>query len=201
MAILEMLGLSCFLAMDASAVSMTDGMTDSKMPVRRALLIGVFFGFFQFLMPVIGYFLTDLVTGAFRDTFEKVSSWVSFALLAFLGGKMIVDCVIEHCKARKCKAENEKEDCGRLPIVKLFMQAIATSIDALAVGITLYSQAVSGALPLGVWISTGMIGVVTFGLSVGAVYIGKAIGDKLAGKATLCGGIGLVILAITMLFR
>ncbi len=205
MGIFETLILSCSLAMDASAVSMTNGMTDCKMPVKRALLIGAFFGFFQFLMPVIGYFLTDLVAGAFQATFEKIAAWVSFGLLLFLGGKMILDCVLEWRKSKKCEDVDEAKlaegkTCERLPIAKLFTQAIATSIDALAVGVTLCMKAVSGELPLGVWWSTGMIGVVTFALSVGAVYIGKAIGDKLAGKATLFGGVVLVILAVKMLF-
>ena len=75
------------LSMDACAVAMTNGMSDTEMPVKRTLLIGLFFGFFQFLMPVIGYFVTGIIANAFVDAFKKASSWVSFGLLAFLGGK------------------------------------------------------------------------------------------------------------------
>jgi putative Mn2+ efflux pump MntP len=157
-------------------------------------------------MPVIGYFLTDLVAGAFQSVFQKIASWVSFSLLAFLGGKMVLDCVLEWRKQKKhprqvCEeAANTEAKCERLPIGKLFAQAIATSIDALAVGVTLCMKAVSGKLLLGVWWATGMIGIVTFALSVVAVYIGKAVGDKLADKATLAGGVVLMVLAIKMLF-
>lgn len=197
------------LSMDACAVSMTNGMTNSKMPFRRVLLIGLFFGFFQFLMPVIGYFVTHLVAGAFQEIFEKIASWVAFVLLAFLGGKMILDCILDY---RKDKAKEQDKDnacvcgdspekaCENLSIVKLFTQAIATSIDALAIGITFRATAVNGGLSLGVWLSAGLIGVITLLLAVGAVYIGKAVGNRLADKATLCGGVVLVILAIKMLF-
>lgn len=198
MGFLEVAITGVALAMDACAVSMTNGMTDSKMPLRRVLLIALFFGFFQFLMPVIGYYVTHLVAGAFQETFEKIASVVAFVLLAFLGGKMIVDCVLEHRKA--CACQEEETPCGRLPILKLFTQAVATSIDALAVGVTLRMSAISGGLPMGVWLSTGLIGLITFGLAVGAVYIGKAVGNRLAEKATLLGGVILIVMAIKMLF-
>lgn len=189
------------LAMDACAVGMTNGMTDRKMPVRRALFIGFTFGVFQFFMPVVGYFVTHLIAGAFQDAFEKISSWVAFALLAFLGGKMLVDCLLER---KRAKNENtQTEDCGcesQTTIGKLLAQAVATSIDALAVGISLRMTEIAGGLPMGVWISTGLIGVITFALSVGAVYIGKAVGNKLADKAAICGGVVLILIAIKTLF-
>lgn len=198
MGFLEVAVTGIALAMDACAVSMTNGMTDSKMPLRRVLLIALFFGVFQFLMPVIGYYVTYLVAGAFQETFEKIASVVAFVLLAFLGGKMIVDCVLEHRKA--CACQEEETPCGRLPVIKLFTQAIATSIDALAVGVTLRMSAINGGLPMGAWLSAGLIGLITFGLAVGAVYIGKAVGNRLAKKATLLGGVILVVMAIKMLF-
>ena len=93
MTVLEIVLIGMALAMDACAVAMTDGMTDSKMPLWKVLRIGVFFGFFQFSMPVIGYFITGLIADAFLDTFEDISAWISFALLAFLGGKMLFECI------------------------------------------------------------------------------------------------------------
>ena len=202
------------LAMDACAVAMTNGMTDSKMPVKRAVLIGVFFGFFQFLMPLIGYFLTGIIANEFQDFFEKVSAWVSFGLLAFLGGKMLYEGIEEWKESRNpstdgcetcetlgvCTRLTANDDKNELTLGKLFMQAIATSIDALAVGVTLQALKVSEAgLALGVWGSTSMIGVITFALSVGAVYIGKAVGGKLADKAEMFGGVVLLAIGVKIL--
>lgn len=188
------------LAMDACAVGMTNGMTDRKMPVRRALLIGFAFGLFQFLMPVIGYFVTHFIVGAFQDTFEKISSWVAFALLAFLGGKMLIDCLLEQKRAKEGTTDDTCACCeSQTTVGKLLAQALATSIDALAVGISLRMTEIAGGLPMGVWISTGLIGVITFALSVGAVYIGKAVGNKLADKAAICGGVVLILIAIKTL--
>ena len=207
MSIWEILLLAVALSMDACAVAMTNGMTDSKMPVWRALLVGVFFGFFQFLMPLIGYFITGFIADAFVDTFEAISAWVSFVLLAFLGGKMLFESIRGIVRTKK-QAEEETEGAGTdssqksLPIGKLFMQAIATSIDALAVGVTLQMAAISdGGLALGVWGATGVIGVVTLLLSVGAVYIGKMIGDRLADKAGLLGGVVLLAIGVKILLE
>ena len=74
----DLLLMAVALAMDACALAMTDGMTNAKMPFKKALLVGLFFGFFQFLMPVIGYFITGVIADAFLDTFESISAWVSF---------------------------------------------------------------------------------------------------------------------------
>ena len=103
------------LAMDASAVAMTNGMSDVKMPAKRAVLIGVFFGFFQFLMPLIGYFLTGIIANEFHDFFEKVSAWVSFGLLAFLGGKMLYE-GIEEWIALKNPSTDGCENCETLGV-------------------------------------------------------------------------------------
>lgn len=202
------------LAMDACAVAMTNGMTDTKMPAKRALLIGLFFGFFQFLMPVVGYFITGIIANAFLEVFKKTSAWISFGLLAFLGGKMLYEGICEWIESKNpstagcedcetlgaCTLLPKKEDKNTLPLGKLFMQAIATSIDALAVGVTLQTLAMSEAgLALGVWGSTAMIGVVTFALSVGAVYIGKALGGKLTDKAEILGGTVLVAIGLKIL--
>ncbi len=197
MGIFATLMMGVGLSMDASAVAMTNGMQDSKMPIRRALLIGLFFGFFQALMPLIGYFLTGIVAGAFQAAFEKISSWISFGLLAFLGGKMIFEGIEEW---KNCK-KGEVDCCcaEKLTYSKLFMQAIATSIDALAVGVTL--KAIESDLALGIWGSILTIGISTFALSVIAVYIGKAVGNKLADKAMLFGGVVLVAIGLKILIE
>ena len=200
MGFLEVFLLGIALAMDACAVAMICGMTEKGIRVKRALLIGGFFGFFQFLMPLIGYFITGLIANAFLDVFEKVSAWVSFGLLVFLGGKMLFESVCELMDKRRnggvCKTGE------KLTLGKLTLQAVATSIDALAVGVPLQSAALSAqGLFLGVWGSTLIIGGVTFLLGVAAVYIGKAIGCKLADKAGLLGGVVLIGIGIKLLIE
>ncbi|MBQ8295296.1 MAG: manganese efflux pump [Clostridia bacterium] len=186
------------LSMDACAVGMTNGMCDTKMPLKRTLLIALFFGVFQMLMPLIGYFITGIMTDAFQETFEKISSWISFALLAFLGGKMIVDGIKEWRAASAPACDVEEYRSGEtLSVVKLLLQAIATSIDALAIGVVMQLEG----LVMGVWLSTALIGVTTFGLVIAAVYIGKIIGNKLADKATLLGGVVLVAIGVKILIE
>ena len=204
MGFLEVLLLGVALSMDACAVGMTNGMTDTKMPLKRVLLIALFFGFFQFLMPLIGYFVTGIFANAFLETFEKISAWISFVLLAFLGGKMILDCMLA---LRAAKEEPQPDDTPcpcreRLTIPKLCAQAIATSIDALAVGVTLQMAAISGkGLLLGAFGSTGVIGCTTFLLTIVAVYVGKAIGNKLADKASFFGGVVLIGIGVKLLIE
>lgn len=216
MGVWEVLLLGLALSMDACAVGMTNGMTNPKLKVKGALLIGGLFGFFQFLMPLIGYYITGVIASAFLGTFEKISAWVSFALLGVLGGKMIFECVREWIKAKRekevcqtCFAESDEvktteagmRSLENLSLGKLILQAIATSIDALAVGVTLQMAAISQGLVLGAWGSTLTIGVTTFILSTGAVYIGKAIGDKLADKASFFGGLVLVAIGLKILLE
>ena len=216
MGIWEILLLGLALSMDACAVGMTNGMTNPKMQAKSALFIGVMFGFFQFLMPLIGYYVTGVIAGAFLDTFEAISAWVSFALLALLGGKMIFECLQEWLENRReknvcqtCFADSDEvktTEAGMrslegLSFGKLVLQAIATSIDALAVGVTLQMAAISQGLALGAWGSTLTIGVTTFALSTGAVYIGKALGDRLADKATFFGGLVLVAIGLKILIE
>lgn len=195
----EILLLSIALAMDASAVGMTDGMTHPKMPCKKQALISGLFGFFQFLMPLIGFFLCGIIAEAFFETFQSISAWVSFSLLLFLGGKMIFEAVME-MRARKrgevCLQQSE------LCLPKLLTQAVATSIDALAIGVTLQMAVISQkGLALGVWGAPLCIGVITFILSFIAVGIGKKIGDKLADKADLFGGIVLICIGIKILIE
>ena len=202
MTFFEILLLGAALAMDACAMGMTNGMADSKMRLKKVLLIALFFGFFQFLMPLIGYFITSIVAGVFLEAFERISAWISFALLAFLGGKMLADGIKEY----RCKKNCDNEACTlacetqKLTLLQLLLQAIATSIDALAVGVTLQIAAISPqGLALGAWGATLLIGSTTFLLAVGAVYIGKAVGNKLADKATLLGGTVLLAIGLKIL--
>ena len=196
--------------MDACAVAMTNGMCDTKMSWKKALLIGVFFGVFQMMMPVIGYYISGIVANVFLDTFKKISAWISFGLLAILGGKMLIENIVEMVKAKRengkmggactCPVEKDKQKPW---LLQLTLQAVATSIDALAVGVTLKMAAISkaGLAMGGVWGATGTIGIITFALSVAAVYIGKKMGNKLADKAGLFGGIVLLGIGIKLLIE
>lgn len=209
MQVWEILLMSVALAMDACAVAMTNGMCDTKMSWKKALLIGVFFGVFQMMMPVIGYYISGIVANVFLDTFKKISAWISFGLLAILGGKMLIENIVEMVKAKRengkmggactCPVEKDKQKPW---LLRLTLQAVATSIDALAVGVTLKMAAISKAgLAMGVWGATGTIGIITFALSVAAVYIGKKMGNKLADKAGLFGGIVLLGIGIKLLIE
>ncbi len=200
MGILELLLTALALAMDACAVSMTNGMTAKKWKTSNVFVIALFFGVFQAAMPLIGYFVAHLLAVNFMDVFEKASSIVAFVLLGFLGVKMIVDSVKEMCNPCSC----ESEGCigERLHYGKLTLQAVATSIDALAVGVTLRMvEMTETGLALGVFGSVAVIGGITFALCVGAVYLGKAIGNKLADKAGLVGGIVLLAIGIKLLME
>ena len=224
MEIWEILLMSVALAMDACAVAMTNGMTETKMPVWKMALIGLFFGVFQFAMPVIGYFITGFFTEAFFATFEKISAWVAFALLAFLGGKMLFESIKDLVKAHKEKKANREEqfcaECetvgagtcstveeaqekpSKLSIGKITVRAVATSIDALAIGVTLKMAELNAPIALGgMWGATASIGIITFALSFGSVFIGKLIGDRLADKANLFGGVVLLAIGIKILIE
>lgn len=213
MSVWEIILLAVALAMDACAVAMTNGMSNPKLSSGKAALIGLLFGCFQFLMPLIGYFVTGIIADAFLSAFEAISAWISFGLLAFLGIKMLVEGIRESVESKKCECADGSETCTRvndeletkkedaLPFGKLFLQAIATSIDALAVGVSLQMATLSTGLAMGVWGSTLTIGIITFALSFGAVFIGKLIGNKLADKAEILGGIVLLGIGIKILIE
>lgn len=203
MGIAELMLVAVALSMDAFAVGLTNGMTDSKMKVDKVLLIAAFYGFFQFMMPLIGFFASSLLT----DLIEKIAPWLSFILLAFIGGKMLYDGIKELLENRKLQkdpthAQEEAVDINKpLNIKTLTLQALATSIDALAVGVTFLALSTAGTLCLNVWLDCLIIGVTTFTLSVGAVYLGKLIGNKLSDKAEIFGGAVLIIIGLKILIE
>ena len=180
--IIELLLLSLSLAADAFSVSLCRGLKMRKFNLSHALIIGAFFGGFQTIMPVLGW----LAGSAFAQYIEKYDHFVAFALLALIGGKMIYNGI---------KGEEDKSaECGeKLDIKELFIMAIATSIDAFAVGITIAMEGSN------IWLSASVIGVVTFGLSVAGVFIGNRFGAKYKDKATLAGGIILVLLGLKIM--
>ena len=180
MGFIELLLIAVGLSMDAFAVSVCKGLSVKKVGVKHAALAGLYFGGFQFLMPVIGY----LLGFRFESVIENVDHWVAFVLLAFIGGNMI--------KESFGKAEELNEDFG---VKTMLLMAIATSIDALAVGITFAFLEVQ-ILP-----AAGLIGVTTFLLSFVGIYIGNAFGTRYKSKAELAGGIILVLIGLKILLE
>lgn len=208
--IVDLLLIAVGLSMDAFAVGMTNGMTDSKMKLGKVLLIALFYGVFQFFMPLIGYYASSVLS----ELIAKIAPWLSFILLAFIGGKMIFDGVREVMENRKkrqvqeeagpegAEAKAEGEAAGApLRIGTLALQALATSIDALAVGVTFLAADTAGSLCLNIWLDCLIIGCITFSLSVIAVYLGKAVGNRLADKAEIAGGAVLVIIGVKILLE
>ncbi len=193
MEVWELLLIGVALAMDAFAVGMTDGMVEPKMKWYKALLIAGVFAFSQSMMPAAGF----LCGYAFSFVVEKIAPWLSFALLVFIGGKMLVDCFLESRKKKK----GEQTERRPLGVGKLLLQAVATSLDALAVGVTLLAMKTSGGLPMSeVWCFV-IIGAITFGLVTPAVFIGKKAGDRFSDKAEILGGIILIAIGIKILLE
>ena len=185
MGILEVLLTGVGLSMDAAAVSMTNGLNEPKMRIWKVLLIALFFGVFQGVMPLIGYFAGTL----FAEAVASVAPYVAFVLLGFIGGRMIYE-------ALKKKQEEEEPADKNLSVSALTVQAIATSIDALAVGISLLALSESGALKINIFAACALIAACTFIISLEAVFIGKKFGAVLADKAELIGGIILVAIGL-----
>lgn len=166
------------LAMDACAVSMANGLNEPKMKLNKIVLIAFMFGLFQGAMPFIGY----LVGSVCLSQIEWIIPWVALVLLGFIGGKMVFE---------GFKKDDEKEDVKKLTFKVLFIQAIATSIDALSVGFTIADYTMIEAI-----VCVLLIALMTFIVCVFAVFVGKKFGTKLGSKAEILGGIILVLIGI-----
>ena len=184
MSILEILLLGVGLAMDAFAVSVCKGLAMRKVNIKQTAVIALFFGGFQALMPLLGYFLGS----TFAAHVKQVDHWIAFILLAYIGGKMIADAIRE----MKEVPEVDKLD-PPLNIPELFIMAIATSIDALAVGVTFSFMEVN------IFLAVSVIGIVTFVLSAIAVFIGNIFGVRFRTIAQVAGGAILVLLGTRIL--
>ena len=184
MGFVELLLLAIGLAMDAFAVSIGNGLSMKKQNPKAALAIAFSFGLFQALMPTLGYFLGS----AFEDVIRQFDHFIALIFLGFIGGKMIFDGIKELIADKKGETEELSELTEfKLTFGKLLIQAIATSIDALIVGVSF------AALPdVNIWTAVLLIGVVTFGISLLGVFSGKKFGQLLGSKAEIFGGIILV---------
>lgn len=174
------------LAMDAFAVSICKGLSMRKVNKKQCFIIALFFGGFQALMPLIGWFLGS----QFQEYITRIDHWIAFVLLVFIGGKMMVEAIRE----KEQDVEITEMD-PPLKIKELFVLAVATSIDALAVGITF------AFLDVPILEAIIIIGIVTFILSVIGVYVGNFFGNRYKNKAEFIGGLILVVLGIKILLE
>lgn len=182
MDLLTLFMLAVGLSMDAFAVSISNGMSYSNYRTKQVVMAAVAFGVFQGLMPTLGF-----VGGrAFADLITAVDHWLALILLGFIGGKMIVEAVEE----MRNPSDEPKETGRTFTMNLLLMQAIATSIDALAVGISL------AALNVNIFYAAGFITVVTTVVCLFGGALGKKFGEMLSTKATLAGGLILVAIGL-----
>ncbi|WP_302680566.1 manganese efflux pump MntP family protein [uncultured Ruminococcus sp.] len=183
MGIVELLLTAIALSMDAFAVSVCKGLGMRRMRYDQALVISLYFGVFQALMPLIGWLLGT----SFSRYIQAFDHWIAFVLLTFLGGKMLWDVFHE-------KEDGEQESAERrLDHRELFMLAIATSIDALAVGIAF------ACLDVNIWSSISIIGVTTLVISFAGVWIGNRFGNRFQKKAEIAGGLVLILIGVKIL--
>lgn len=180
MGIVELFVLAVGLSMDAFAVSICKGLSLGKIEVKHMCIAGAWFGGFQALMPLIGYFLGSF----FADMITHYAHYIAFALLLFLGGKMV----------KEAFGKEEKLDSS-MALGSMLLLAVATSIDALAVGVTFAFLKVS-IIP-----AVSFIGIVTFIFSAVGVKIGSLFGMKYKSKAEICGGVILILVGIKILLN
>jgi len=180
MGLIEIFLIAIGLSMDAFAVSITIGLTVKRPKIKEVLIPGFYFGFFQMLMPLIGYFAGTFFSG-YIQAFDH---WIAFALLGLIGGKMIKE---------SFSKKEEKINDNPFQCIKMLFLAIATSIDALAVGITF------SFFEMNIFKTIIIIGIITFCISTVGVKIGNVFGTKFKSKAEFFGGVVLVILGIKIL--
>lgn len=179
MGFLEILLIAIGLAMDAFAVSICKGLSMKKMSWKKAMIIGIYFGIFQALMPVIGYFIGV----SFKDLVIQIDHWIAFILLSFIGINML-----------KQALDTDSENCNDdVDFKTMSILATATSIDALTIGITF------AFLKVNIVISALIIGIITFLICIIGVKLGNKFGDKYEIKAKIAGGVILILIGFKIL--
>ena len=176
---LDILLISIGMAMDSFAVSVCKGLSIKKAGIPEGVKCGIYFGGFQALMPVIGYYLGKL----FEELIVKIDHWIAFGLLLFIGLSMI-----------KESRESEKVD-DKMDVRTMLILAVATSIDALSVGVTL------AFVDVNIWVVVSSIGIVTFLFSLVGVLIGRRVGSMLGNRAKIIGGVILIYLGVKILLE
>ena len=172
------------LAMDAFSVSLANGLNEPYMKKDRMCGIAGVFAFFQALMPMVGWICIHTIVNTFQ-AFEKCIPWIALALLGYIGGKMLLEGI------RGSEEEEEEEELHAVGFMGLMVQGVATSIDALSVGFTIADYDFWMAL-----LAAIIIAAVTFIICFGGLEIGKKVGTKLAGKASVLGGVILIFIGL-----
>lgn len=181
MTLLELVIIGLGLSMDALAVSICKGLSITGSKIKGALIIGLFFGFFQGFMPILGWAMGK----QFANAIAAVDHWIAFIILALIGGKMIYNSV----------KGGDSCSCGTLKLQELFLLSIATSIDALAVGVTF------AFLDVVIITAAIIIGFITFVLSLGGVVFGSRCGSAFGSKAEMLGGVVLILIGLKILLE
>ena len=174
------------LAMDAFSISLANGLAEPHMPKKRMSMIAGVYGFFQTAMPLLGWICVRTIAEIFT-AFQKFIPWIALLLLLYIGGKMLADGI---------KNRDGKVEAPAVGIGALMVQAVATSIDALSVGFTITDYNFPMAL-----VASLIIGLVTYGICLVGLKIGKTAGTGLAGKASIIGGIILIIIGIEIFLK
>lgn len=184
MSIVEIISIGIGLSMDAFAVSVSNCMNQKKIKITNALKVGLCFGIFQALMPLVGWFAAGSLFNTYIEKFDK---WIALILLGYIGGKMLYDGIFKKDKDECIDTNNN---------LTLLLLGIATSIDALMVGVTF----VSDFKGLNIVNPISIIGLTTFLISCFGVYLGKKFGDILGNKSVIAGGIILLLIALKIFF-
>ena len=174
------------LAMDAFSVSMANGLHEPRMKTGRMCLIAGTFGLFQVLMPLLGWVCVHTVAELFTG-FHRMIPWIALLLLGYIGGKMLLEGL---------RGEGSDADAVAVSLGGLLLQGIATSIDALSVGFTIADSSWPAALTEAL-----IIGAVTFAICLAGLRIGKFFGTKLAGKASILGGVILIAIGLEIFLK
>ena len=185
MGFFELFLLGVGLSMDAFAVSVCKGLAMKKATLKNQMTCGLWFGGFQALMPLVGFFLGAM----FADAIKSFDHWIAFGLLVLIGANMLKEALEKECDC--CEEHN-----ADMSVKTMFVLAVATSIDALAVGISL---AMAG--DVNIWAAIALIGVTTCGLSALGVKIGNIFGSRYEKKAEFAGGVILILLGVKILLE
>lgn len=187
MSLLAIFMLAIGLSMDAFSVAICKGLSMKKITVAKMLVVGTWFGLFQAMMPLIGYYLGS----AFSSAIVKIDHWIAFVLLSFIGINMIKEALEKEVET----PGNKNTETENLSFKEMFILAVATSIDALACGITF------AFLKVNIWVAVSLIGATTFVFGFCGVKIGNVFGVKYKSKAELAGGIILIVLGVKILIE
>lgn len=181
MSFIEIFFIGVGLAMDAFAVSICKGLSMKKLDVKKGMVIGGYFGFFQGIMPLIGF----LLGFSFESFITKIDHWVAFILLSIIGGNML----------KEALSNDEESSDDKVDFKTMFPLAVATSIDALAIGITF------AFLKVNILLAILVIGIVTFIISFTGVFIGNKFGSKYEKRAEIVGGLILILMGLKILLE